>query len=121
MQRSDNLYLFAHPRGASSPLAGGNIGQPHNGNWSAGVRAVSIKHQHRDLAGQTLLLGDTERTVGEHEKWYRIGAAQRKQIPADQAIAAAYAEFTKTTEGTPEHEQALKRFFSLLFPTNVTD
>jgi len=50
-----------------------------------------------------------------------MGAAQRKQIPAGQALEAAYAEITKTTAGTPEHNQAPGRFISLLFPKNGSE
>ena len=77
---------------------------------------MSIKHQHPHAAEQTELLRNIGRKVAEHENRIGMEAAQRNQILASQAIDAAYAEFTKTTERTPQHNRALSGFISLLFP-----
>ena len=77
---------------------------------------MSSKHQRRHAATQTQLLGNNERKVAAHENRRGTGAARRKQIRAKQAIDAAYAELSKTTEGTPQNSRALEDFISLLFP-----
>jgi hypothetical protein len=79
---------------------------------------MSIKHQRRLAAEQTKLLDNTGQKIVEPEKRRRVGPAQRNQIPAGQAVEAAYTKLTKTTKGTPEHSQALGGFISLLFPEN---
>jgi hypothetical protein len=78
---------------------------------------MTVNRQHRQPVEQTRLRNVAE-NIPEHEKRCRMVAAEIKQASASQEIEAAYAEFTKTTEGTPEYDQALGRFILLLFPKN---
>ena len=49
------------------------------------------------------------------KEWYIVESTEMRQTTATY-LEAAYAELTKTTVGTPEYDQALGAFLSLLFP-----
>jgi hypothetical protein len=63
-RESDILPLFARPRLCSPLPQGGNIGQAHDSERVGAVRAVTVKHEHRQLAAQTILptVSNTEQT-----------------------------------------------------------
>lgn len=54
--------------------------------------------------------------VQEHKKRRGMVAAEMKQAAATQVIEAAYADCMKMTKDTPEYDQSLGDFISLLFP-----
>jgi len=66
---------------------------------------------HRQCKNPVELVSCEEHSGEERRS---VVAAEMEQSTACQE--AAYAEFMKTTEGTPECHQALEGFISLLFP-----
>jgi hypothetical protein len=69
-------------------------------------------------AEQRKLMSNIGPEVQEHRKRRTRVAAEMKQAAATQEIDIAYAEFMKMTKGTPEYDQSLGGFISLLFPKN---